>query len=101
MTNSPAPNGHSPHNGYRTPLLNERAASHGDYGRNAGLAQSIKHAMRASQNWPHLSPEKRESLDLIATKIARILEGDPSHKDHWDDIAGYAKLIAERSSPAA
>ena len=52
-------------------------------------------------SWRH--PDSRDdsmSADYYQ-EIARILEGDPSHKDHWDDIAGYAKLIAERSSPAA
>ena len=29
---------------------------------------------------------------MILHKIGRILAGDPNHKDHWVDIAGYANL---------
>jgi hypothetical protein len=32
-------------------------------------------------------------LEMIAHKIARILSGDPNHRDHWEDIAGYAELV--------
>lgn len=30
---------------------------------------------------------------MILHKIARIMNGDPDHIDHWHDIAGYATLI--------
>jgi hypothetical protein len=33
---------------------------------------------------------------MIAHKIGRILNGDPDYIDSWDDIAGYAKLVADR-----
>jgi hypothetical protein len=41
-------------------------------------------------------PIQVEALEMIAHKIGRILSGDPNHQDHWDDIAGYAKLVSER-----
>ena len=22
--------------------------------------------------------------------------GDPNHKDHWDDVAGYAHIVSQR-----
>ena len=50
--------------------------------------------MTSSKGWPKLRSAQRESLEVIATKIGRILGGDPTHKDHWDDIAGYAELVA-------
>jgi hypothetical protein len=34
----------------------------------------------------------------VAHKIGRILAGNPSFRDHWADIAGYAKLVADRCS---
>jgi sulfur carrier protein ThiS len=37
-----------------------------------------------------------ESLDMIANKIARIVNGDPYYKDSWQDIAGYAQLIVNK-----
>ena len=33
---------------------------------------------------------------MFAHKIGRILVGDPNHRDHWDDISGYAVLVADR-----
>lgn len=33
---------------------------------------------------------------MIAHKIGRILNGDPNYADSWIDIAGYAKLVADR-----
>lgn len=33
---------------------------------------------------------------MIQHKIARILNGDPDYVDNWVDIAGYAKLVADR-----
>jgi hypothetical protein len=37
-----------------------------------------------------------ESIDLMCTKIARIVHGDDKHIDHWLDIAGYSQLIINR-----
>lgn len=76
-------------------LLNERGATHGDYGQNAEMAQDLKGLFRTAHNWDSLSSDKRESLDLIATKIARILSGNADEPEHWKDISGYARL-AER-----
>jgi hypothetical protein len=39
---------------------------------------------------------QREALEMIAHKIARIINGDPNYADSWVDIAGYAKLVADR-----
>lgn len=47
-----------------------------------------------------LTDVQRESIDLIATKLARICCGDPNHRDHWDDIAGYATLVSQRTAQA-
>lgn len=75
-------------------ILNEREKTHGEYCDVAKTAQSIQLDMRCSKNWFHLNSMQRESLEMIATKISRILNGDPNKKDHWDDISGYALLIS-------
>lgn len=82
-------------------LLAERGKTHGPYELHAGVTQQIKNVMHFQhQNgyacWVKLTESQRESLDMIAHKIGRILAGDPDFRDHWDDIAGYAKLVAER-----
>jgi hypothetical protein len=43
-----------------------------------------------------LAPDQQESLDMILHKIGRIVNGDPDYDDSWVDIAGYAKLVADR-----
>jgi len=42
-----------------------------------------------------MKAEHSLALHMIYVKIARILSGQASHRDHWDDIAGYAKLGSE------
>lgn len=68
-------------------------SKYGDYGYMATVAQRVKEAMGART---HLSAVQRESLDMMATKIARIVCGDPNDPDHWLDIEGYAKLARDR-----
>ncbi len=89
------PEGENPH--YVTPteqLLAERYKTNGNYSDKAAFIQNVKHLMRLSTGWHKLSASQKESVDMIAHKLGRIMTGDPNHKDHWDDIAGYAALIA-------
>lgn len=77
---------------YDNAILNERETTHGDYQITAMIAQELKDVIGAHNS--KLSAVQRESLDLICTKIARILSGDSKTRDHWDDIAGYANLVS-------
>lgn len=87
-----------------TDLITERGKTHGDYSDHAQCSQNLKYAMQeftrgnGLEPWQHLSICAKESLEMIAHKIGRILAGDPDYRDHWDDIAGYAKLAADRCS---
>jgi hypothetical protein len=78
--------------------LKERQKTHGDFSGHAEIAQQLKAQIRyfEAQRGCDLEPDQRESLEMICHKIARILNGNPNHKDHWHDIAGYAELIAGR-----
>lgn len=73
-------------------LLAERGKTHGDFAAHAHYTQELKAVMATAGQT--LSAAQQESLDMIAHKIGRILAGDPNHKDHWDDIAGYARLVS-------
>ena len=77
-------------------VLDERQKTHGEFNTHAFTSQMLKSVMRAAPNWEQLGPEDKESLEMIAHKIARILCGDPNHADHWVDISGYATLRIER-----
>lgn len=75
--------------------LKARNGVHGDFAEDAHHAQQFKHIMHVSPNWAALTYVQREALEHIATKIGRILVGDPNHPDHWEDIQGYAKLVEQ------
>lgn len=77
-------------------LLEERGKVHGDFTERALIAQSLKSIVRDCPNWEDLSCTQAEALEMIAHKISRILAGNPNVKDHWDDIAGYARLVSMR-----
>jgi hypothetical protein len=77
-------------------LLAERGKTHGDYSDHARVTQAIKAVMVAGPNWDKLSDIQKETLEMNAHKVGRVLSGDPDHLDHWDDIAGYAKLVSIR-----
>lgn len=79
-----------------TELLNERGKTHGDYSDHARITQALKFCAKDGKNWHNNPPEMKEALEMIFHKIGRILSGDPNFRDHWDDIAGYAKLVADR-----
>lgn len=70
----------------------KRDSVHGPFVQTANKAQQLKYSIRSGANYENLSVVQRESLDMIASKIARILSGDPNEPDHWHDIAGYAVL---------
>lgn len=79
--------------------LRERQVRYGDFTDTARIAQNLKTIMRQEPSYYRMSPDKIEVLELIATKIGRILNGDSEHTDNWHDIAGYAALAEERCKP--
>ena len=76
--------------------LAERGSRYGKFTDHAQITQQLKRDMRISGNWTILEPDMQEALDMIAHKIGRILNGDPTYADSWHDIAGYASLVDNR-----
>ena len=74
-------------------ILSEREQTHGAFREVAGYSQAIKNVMRTSRNWNRLDVAQAQALEVIADKVARILCGDPSYHDHWQDGAGYFELV--------
>lgn len=73
--------------------LEERGSRYGEFDEQARITQNIKAAMRDSKNWDKLPPIMKESLEMQAGKISRILNGDPYYDDSWHDLAGYSSLV--------
>lgn len=77
-------------------ILEERGSRYGAFVDHARITQNIKVSFMDSPNWSDMPDDMREALEMIAHKIGRILNGDPDYADSWIDIAGYAKLVADR-----
>jgi len=76
--------------------LIERGTRYGAFDMHANITQDLKAVMRDAHKWESLKPDQKEALEMLAHKIGRILNGDPNYDDSWIDIAGYAKLVADR-----
>ena len=51
------------------------------------IAQAIKASLRGGEFWDGMGGSAKESLDQIATAIARMVAGSETH---WDAIIGFA-----------
>lgn len=78
-------------------VLAQRGSLYGQYKDVAATAQALKDVFRsaAGERWASLKPCQKESLEMIANKLSRILNGDPDYVDSWTDIAGYSQLVAD------
>jgi len=72
-------------------MLAERGANYGDFAEMAAVAQDLKNTLTNDE----MNAVQRECMELICTKLARIIAGNPNYADSWLDIAGYATLAAD------
>jgi hypothetical protein len=81
-----------------TETLDSRATAYGTFADNARLAQALKRAMaeHAQDMGKTFADDQWEALEMIASKMSRIVNGNPDGIDNWHDIAGYATLVADR-----
>ena len=79
-------------------LLAERGARYGKFTGHAEITQRLKRVIEheLSKRAKVLEDDQQEALDMVCHKIGRIINGDPDYHDSWADIAGYAKLVADR-----
>lgn len=79
-------------------LLGARATTHGTFCVTARLSQALKRTLaeHARDVGKDFTDDQWEALEMVATKLARIVSGDPDTREHWDDIAGYATLVSDR-----
>lgn len=75
-------------------ILIERGSRYGEFKRHAEITIALKQTVDLYAD--HLADDQREALDMIMHKVGRILNGNPDYADSWIDIAGYAKLVADR-----
>lgn len=79
-------------------ILDERARFYGTFSSQARIAQELKQAIALAikSNPNDFMADQVEALDMIASKIGRIVNGNPNYIDSWEDIAGYARLVSDR-----
>jgi len=51
---------------------------------------------QGTPGWADMDAGQRYAMFMFCAKMARLLNGDPNHKDSWHDIAGYATLVHDR-----
>lgn len=82
-------------------VIDEHNRTHGCWSRQCLVARALKEIVEEAQNdrlyESRMTPGQREAIDMILTKISRIVCGNPHHPDHVLDIIGYARLF-QRSS---
>ena len=76
-------------------ILDARGKEYGSFAEHARITQNIKDAYKDSPNWDKLPPAMKESLEMNAHKVSRILNGNMNNKDSWQDIEGYTKLVSD------
>ena len=81
-----------------TAVLTERGKRYGKFTGHAQITQALKSyiTLALQTRGKVLQDDQQEALDMICHKIGRIVNGDPNYADSWVDIAGYAKLVADR-----
>ena len=81
-----------------TDILTERGKNYGPFADHAEITQTLKAVIEKHLLFRAiaLTFDEQEALDMICHKIGRIVNGNPHHSDSWDDIAGYARLVADR-----
>lgn len=77
-------------------VLAERGTRYGKFTKHAEVTQQIKCVLFRCCPRESLAADQVEALEMIAHKLGRIVNGDPNYADSWVDIAGYAKLVADR-----
>lgn len=78
--------------------LATRQSTHGDFATGANISQMLCGSLHHGPGWLTLTAAQREALEMIAHKMARIVNGNPDFADHWHDIAGYAQLAEKMCS---
>lgn len=77
-------------------MLAEREDRYGAFENQAMRSQELKAVLTKGQSsWYKMDAFQREASEMIAHKLARIMNGDPDYIDNWTDIAGYAQLVID------
>jgi len=74
-------------------MLVERGAKYGDYVEGTQIAIRLFAAATDAPGFKRMDPGQQYAMFMFCAKMARLLNGDPNHRDSWEDIAGYATCV--------
>uniref|UniRef100_A0AB39C8U9 DUF6378 domain-containing protein n=1 Tax=Acinetobacter phage vB_AbaM-SPB TaxID=3236747 RepID=A0AB39C8U9_9CAUD len=72
--------------------LAERQKTYGCFEDVATVTEEIIKALKIG-NYDNMPNPHKMAMYMIASKMARLANGDHNHLDSWHDIGGYSKLI--------
>jgi hypothetical protein len=75
-------------------ISNERQATHGDPNEQFTRQVELMAVLEAGPSWEALSHAHKHALQMITTKLSRVVSGC-SIQDSWLDVAGYSLIAAE------
>lgn len=78
--------------------LSERQASYGCFEDVAFVTENIINVLKKC-NYDSMPNTHKMAMYMIASKMARLVNGDCNHLDSWHDIQGYAKLVEKTIEP--
>ena len=73
--------------------IEDRRNKYGEYKDYAKICSEFKAVCVNNNLSTNFTYIHEEALDMIFSKIARVLNGDSNLVDNWHDIAGYAHLV--------
>lgn len=74
----------------------DRYNRYGDFASVANTTQALIDVLRCEPGWERMTADQRQAASMIFDKLARCVHGDPTYRDNWHDIVGYAKLVDDR-----
>ena len=75
--------------------LKTRQDQYGSFEDVAQTTEQLFQVIKGGASFVDFTESQRMALYMIFSKVARLSNGNPNHKDSWHDIAGYATLIDE------
>ena len=77
-------------------ILKERQKQHGSFKTHAEAEVGLQRVVQeAGLYYSQATAVQDIGLQMILHKVARIISGGLNHSDSWEDIAGYATLVAK------
>ena len=76
-------------------LIKDRGSEYGDFCTQANIAQGLKMFVRNGISWSSMGNSKKEAIDMCLHKISRIVNGNHSNIDSWQDASAYLQLIVK------